>query len=230
MLENRDSAVPVIPVAAARPSRGLAGIPLLALCCLLCTLLVIASTIVLALIPIYLQTATAAATAASQPRYTNFDLGTQISDGALPTSSANAIADPIRQGLGYPAGSVGVTSATAATTNTGKRRRRALQQRDRRVAIAGFGIQLIYVVFFIILTVCRTACSTVIAAFILPAFILTINGIAFSVPRQSVKASTSNPNVSPNSAVTASTTGASTASVASSSTTIATTTTGMING
>ncbi|CAF1230075.1 unnamed protein product [Rotaria magnacalcarata] len=122
------------------------GLPLLLVCCLLFILLLIASTIVLALIPVYLESKDA--TLASSKNYYavgDFD-GSLGNDGQLDASARDTIARAIEKQLGLPTGSIVIDQGTVATTTGRRKRRSAKLVRFRRGQISR-GLQRLYLIF-----------------------------------------------------------------------------------
>jgi hypothetical protein len=152
---------------AAAPSRtGILGIgPILAIACLLFLLLVIASVIILSLIPVYTPRKSASSTSTSAKYYIILNYsGTLSSDGTLSQSALNSIATSIQQAAGLPVGSVIVISGSASSRSTsGKRKRRASQiSRSRRgLSANGLFFQQIYLIIQFNSVVCPSCTSIV---------------------------------------------------------------------
>ncbi|CAF3226441.1 unnamed protein product [Rotaria socialis] len=124
------------------------GLPLLLMCCLLFIVLLIASTIVLALIPVYLERKDA--TLASSKSYYavgDFD-GSLGNDGQLDASARDTIARAIEKQLGLPTGSIVVDQGTVATSTGRRKRRSAKLSRFGRGQISR-GLQRLYLIFHI---------------------------------------------------------------------------------
>ncbi|CAF1315745.1 unnamed protein product [Adineta steineri] len=111
---------------AVRRSRGAglsAGAPILAICCLGFILFLIAATIVLALIPVYLSKRSGSSSSSSSPRYyAVMNPATALSEGILDSQSLSNINTAMVSALNLQSGSVVSESGTIATT-TGKRKR-----------------------------------------------------------------------------------------------------------
>jgi len=115
---------PVVPVTPRR--RGiLAGGPILAVCCLGIILFLIASTIVLALIPVYLPTRNTNLGGTTQTFFflltPNVTLG---DDGTLSPAAEAAIANAISAQLGFVPSSLQFDGNIVVATKSSKRRRR----------------------------------------------------------------------------------------------------------
>jgi len=112
----------VVPVV---PQRSGFNAPLAAICCLALVLFLIAATIVLALIPLYIPTKDATAGGNTNTYYflmtPNQTLG---DDGSLSDDATNTVSDAISEGLGMSAGALEADSATTVSTTSGGRRRR----------------------------------------------------------------------------------------------------------
>jgi len=119
------------PVAAVPVRRRTFNAPLAAICCLGLILFLIAATIVLALIPIYLPRKDANAGTTNPFAFTltpNQRLG---DDGPLSADAQNSLANSISTGAGLPAGSLALDSAVAATSSR-RRRQDSDLERDKR--------------------------------------------------------------------------------------------------
>jgi len=151
-------APPVIPVSPAR-TRGLAGGPLLGICCLFIIGFLIAATIVLALIPVYIPRKgnASTSTAVSNPFIgdTNTDLG---NDGNFDANARAALSSGVDKGTGVNPGTTSTPTAAAATTG-GSRRRRALDRTRSRRLLTFFGLQRIYCIFSFDKRHCGGRCS-----------------------------------------------------------------------
>jgi hypothetical protein len=168
----------VVPVVA--PQRNFTNGPLLALCCLMFILFLIAATIVLALIPIYLPAKNANLNNNSPSYY--FLLtpnGTAIPyNGPLTQPALTQIANAIAVQLGFPAGSLVLDSATV-TTIQGRRKRRAFGlSRIRRQS----GTQQISCVGRFQRNTCRRFgnCVPKVLTFSL-SITITINGVSYTI-------------------------------------------------
>ncbi|CAF0965275.1 unnamed protein product [Adineta ricciae] len=127
---------PAVAAGGARRSGLAASGPLLAVCCLLFILFLIASTIVLALIPVYLATRDGN-TITNSPTYlmtlspTN---GTGLTETNLDSTSLSNIATAAATAANAPSGSFSVNSGTSTVNTAGRRKRRGFglvrQRRD----------------------------------------------------------------------------------------------------
>ncbi|CAF1438451.1 unnamed protein product [Adineta steineri] len=119
-----------VQTAAVRRSRGTAlsaGGPILAICCLGFILFLIAATIVLALIPVYLSTRSGSSSSSSSPRYLALryigpskrasDSGL-LYEGKLDSQSLLNINSAVEKALKLQSGSVVAESGTATYTNS----------------------------------------------------------------------------------------------------------------
>ncbi|CAF1316001.1 unnamed protein product [Adineta steineri] len=132
------------PAAAANRRSGLAASgPLLAICCLGFILFLIAATIVLALIPVYLSTR-GSTSSSTTPRYTLS--GTPVGnakrdymgdkEGTLADPSNANIAAAMDSGLGLNSGSTVADGTASMASTTSRRRRRGFGlDRERRAGI-----------------------------------------------------------------------------------------------
>ncbi|CAF1087397.1 unnamed protein product [Adineta steineri] len=128
--------VPSVPVAPPPPvpQGGAAGCaPILAICCLLFILFLIAATIVLALIPVYLPAKNAAKSNIPYYCTANYD-GTLGGDGDLDATARAQIARSLEQALHKPVNSITINQVRVATTSTRRRRRRGFMSLANRDA------------------------------------------------------------------------------------------------
>ncbi|CAF1051581.1 unnamed protein product [Adineta ricciae] len=129
---------PAVAAGGARRSGLAASGPLLAICCLLFILFLIASTIVLALIPVYLSTRDSNSSTYS-PTYlmtmtpTNGSFG---GEGTLSSDSLSTIASASETATGIPSGSFSVNSGTSTANSSGRRKRRGFGLIRHRRAIS----------------------------------------------------------------------------------------------
>jgi hypothetical protein len=122
----------MVPVASRGRAGGFAAGPLLAICCLATILFLIAATIVLALIPIYLPTKSATA-GTTQNYFLKGTPGTAVpTDGNLNPTTQSNIAKALDAKLNAPSGTSVFDSSKAVTSGGGRRRRRGLLSRSRR--------------------------------------------------------------------------------------------------
>jgi hypothetical protein len=133
--------IPVVPVVAQRRSYA----SLLALCFIPLCLCLIASTIVLALIPVYLSSRST-----SINNQVFYGRGATVNslgnDGTLSASANAAIAQQLAAALGVPAGSISVPSGTVSTSGSvGRRRRRKIGLSRNRRAQTNGGTQYIFI-------------------------------------------------------------------------------------
>jgi len=233
MYANRDTAVPVVPVVPLSGAQrgGLAGIPLLAVCCLLFLLFLIAATIVLALIPVYLQAKNVQQGGRSQTFFGRSDFsGATVSDGSVGSSGLTAIGNGIASSVGASPGAVTVPSATFATTGGtgGKRKRRGLALRSRRFNTATGGIQFLFFTFFFNFAFCpiRGKCAKPATTIIVTSITFIYQNVVITITLI-ITVFTSAIAVPPTQAALTTTT-ASTASTSTASTVA--TTTGLLNG
>jgi len=119
------------PVAAVPVRRRAFNAPLAAICCLGLILLLIAATIVLALIPIYLPRKDVNAGTTNPFSFTLTPDQTLGDDGPLSADAQNSLANSISTGAGLPAGSLALDSAVAATSSR-RRRQDSDLERDKR--------------------------------------------------------------------------------------------------
>jgi len=108
-----------------RPQSGIAGIaPLLGICCLALIGLLIAATIVLALIPVYLPKRHGSSSSTTAPIFLTANLNqTAGPNGALPSSNFGNIARAIERARGLPTGSVVVEQAVVNSNGNGRKKR-----------------------------------------------------------------------------------------------------------
>jgi hypothetical protein len=170
-------APPPVVVPVARQRTGILGAgPILAIACLLFLLLIIASVIILSLIPVYTPRRAGSTSGNSQVYFIilNYN-GTLGSDGTLSQSALNSIARAIEQARGLPTGSIVAVSGSASSTAVaGKRKRRASQvSRSRRGILNGFS-QLIYFFFVFNLLLCRICIISVAQRFLNLTFVVQI--------------------------------------------------------
>jgi len=140
-----------------RPRRtGLFGAgPILAICCLLFIAFLIAATIVLALIPVYLPHKNATPASNTFHLALNYP-GTIGNDGSLDSTALNQIARSLERAKNLPTGSFNIPSGTVATTSTRKRRGYALQRLRR--GKTSRGVQRIYITVVVDIEVCGPPC------------------------------------------------------------------------
>jgi len=120
------------PVAAVPVRRRAFNAPLAAICCLGLILFLIAATIVLALIPIYLPRKDVSTDGTTNPfSFTLTPDQTLGDDGPLSADAQNDLANSISTGAGLPAGSLALDSAVAATSSR-RRRQDSDLERDKR--------------------------------------------------------------------------------------------------
>jgi hypothetical protein len=117
------------PPPAIVPASGRSGLAangaLLAVCCLALILFLIAATIVLALIPVYLPSRSATLTRTTQTYY--FVLtpnGTIGDDGTLSSTDSTTLYNAICASLGFPAGCIKSQGNVLVASSSSKRRRR----------------------------------------------------------------------------------------------------------
>jgi len=136
----------VVPARAGR-SGGLASAPILAICCLLFILFLIAATIILALIPVYLQRKNVQTTSTT-PFYASGTLDQSAGgDTALDATNRASLARAIEAATGAPAGSGTVTNGAVTSSAAGKRKRRKLGLvRNRRDDPKAGGSVLIFLI------------------------------------------------------------------------------------
>lgn len=186
------SAVPaVVPVASAPRRAGLAGGPLLAICCLIFVLFLIAATIVLALIPVYLPNKTVSTSAGSEPYYFTMTPDQPLTgpDGELDDTARTDLGQQIDKAQGFPSGSTNVEEALVRTPAARRKRRTFALQRNRRQT----SIRVILVRTRFLPALCGL-CIVRATVFNFP-FSFMFNGVRVSVTMTAV-ASSSPPTVS----------------------------------
>jgi hypothetical protein len=229
MYSNRDTTIEVDRAIGVAPARGLGGIPVLALCCLLFLLLVIASTIVLALIPVYVSASQATQGGTSKSYSATADYsGSPVNDGSLDSNAKTSLGNSMATGLGVPNGGVNVKSATFATSS-GRRRRRALSHRNRRISINGL-IQLLYIIFVFVRSVCGSCITIASNIAINFAVSFVYGGILFARTLSVTIFSTAVISVPATLASSTTSTTTSTSTSTTSTTSTAATTTGLVPG
>lgn len=134
-----------------RPRSGIGGIaPLLGICCLALIGLLVAATIVLALIPVYLPRRRGAASTTTAPIFLTGNLNqTAGPNGVLPSSNFANIARAIERARGLPAGSITVQQAVVRNNGNGRKKRNqfALTRVKRQ---SGF-IMILQIIFNLLL-------------------------------------------------------------------------------
>lgn len=147
-----------VPVAAA-PARATALGPLLGICCLLIIGFLIAATIVLALIPVYLprQGQPSNQNNAAYPfrGTTPSDLG---NDGNIPAGSLGSFNSPIDNAIRAGPGTTSTQRGAIATGAQGKRKRRVLDLIRSRRGQTEQGLQQGYFLIIFLLLICRAQC------------------------------------------------------------------------
>jgi len=147
-----------VPVAVA-PARATALGPLLGICCLLLIGFLIAATIVLALIPVYLprqgqpsnQNNNAFPFAGSTPN----DLG---NDGPISSNSLNAFNSPIDSAVGAAPGTTQSQTGAVVTQGGGKRKRGVMDLIRSRRGQTEQGLQGGFFLIIFLLLICRARC------------------------------------------------------------------------
>ncbi|CAF0860702.1 unnamed protein product [Adineta steineri] len=122
---------------------GIAAAPILAGACILFIMFVIASTIVLALIPTYLTTKSIAKSSIAYYCTATYD-GSLGSDGDLDATARAAFARSMEHTVHHPTDSISSDLIRAATTSTRRRKRGFALSRLNRGSVAG-GIQRLYI-------------------------------------------------------------------------------------
>ncbi|CAF0862929.1 unnamed protein product [Adineta steineri] len=125
------------PSVAARRNRGsglAAGGPLLAICCLGFILFLIAATIVLALIPVYLSKRGGGTPSTTTPTYllTMNSRTVPLPEGNLDSASLADVGASVDKALNIPSGSTQVTAGAVEATNGKRKRRQSRALRNKR--------------------------------------------------------------------------------------------------
>jgi hypothetical protein len=134
----------IVPAPAGR-SGGLATGPILAICCLLFILFLIATTIILALIPVYLPRKDVTTSAASNsPYYIVGNLGQSPGgDTALDAANRARVAQSLDAATGAPAGTTTVQNGALQAVTSGRKRRTLALTRTRRQGV-------VYTIFLVV--------------------------------------------------------------------------------
>ncbi|CAF0838065.1 unnamed protein product [Adineta steineri] len=140
------------PAAAANRRSGLAASgPLLAICCLGFILFLIAATIVLALIPVYLSTRGSTSSSNTKnyvmtmtPPGSGKRDSSSIPEGSIDSTTITNINNAVNSNMGFESGTTNGVSGTASTVPTSRRRRGFGLQRERRASI----VKLFFIFFF----------------------------------------------------------------------------------
>jgi hypothetical protein len=147
-----------VPVAAA-PARATALGPLLGICCLLIIGFLIAATIVLALIPVYLprEGQPSSQNNAAYPFLgtTPSDLG---NDGNIPAGSLGSFNSPIDSAVSASPGTTSTQQGAIATGAQSKRKRGVLDLIRSRRGQTEQGLQQGYFLIIFLLLICRAKC------------------------------------------------------------------------
>ncbi|CAF3277301.1 unnamed protein product [Rotaria sp. Silwood2] len=137
-----------------RRRRGLVGGPLLFICCVLSVLFLVAATIILSLIPVYLPTKVLKLSGFTETCYVLGDYsGSLGNDHQLDATECQNLAQTLEQKLGLPAGTITIDEAAIATTPR-KRKRRGYDPARFRRGETSRGFQRLY----IILRLARAKC------------------------------------------------------------------------
>ncbi|CAF0838381.1 unnamed protein product [Adineta steineri] len=196
-----------LPAAVVRRNRETgfsASGPILAICCLGFVIFLIAATIVLALIPVYLSKRSGGSSSSSTPRYTMImNPGTALPEGTLNSQSLSNINSAMNNALNLQSGSFVSESGTVATGGKRKRKREGFEIfRDRRA-----GTTQLYIVFHFNKQKCDK-CGNMGYLQSIPSFPVTvvifINSVQYTTTFTSTLVLTSTNNPSTSTAATAS--------------------------
>jgi len=136
----------------AAPARGgiLASGPLLAVCCLLFILFLIAATVVLALIPVYVSSKDGPVSSGRAGPYSAVltPTSTDLVPGTLTADANTNVGKGMDSALGIPSGTVQVASGTSVAANGRRKRRGFGLTRQRR------DIVVIQIIFYFLTAKC----------------------------------------------------------------------------
>ncbi|UJR24626.1 hypothetical protein I4U23_006000 [Adineta vaga] len=110
----------------------IANAPILAICGLFFIFFIIAATIVLALIPLYLETKDAPSVGRSPTYYATMEPGETLPEGTLDAQSIKNLNDALDTTLNLQKGSVNIITATVAAGSKKRKRRALTRKRQRR--------------------------------------------------------------------------------------------------
>ncbi|CAF1028808.1 unnamed protein product [Rotaria sordida] len=159
------------------------SIPILSICCLLLAVFLIASTVLLSLIPIFLPKKDVSWTSPTYFLTIDFD-GSLGSDGSLDSAAREAFASKVAEALGLPEGAVIVIRGIVAT-EASKRKRRGLPLSRFRRGITSLGRQRIHLEYRFDETRCSSTCRSPTFVTRLPITTISVefiyNGVRFVI-------------------------------------------------